>query len=203
MIILAETILYAERNYIRNFRDVGTKKNKWCDELYADFAKQLGLVHDDDIRDFRVAGLAIMLVDDLYPHVDAMNPKGKEDATFQFNFRIGISDLDDECQLVVRQTFGENVKFLPFTLILYPRRCVTNYGKRLQEINDYPNSCEREKSGRSELISVLGDVGSTYDFGSRCLTRIGYSKRVTELLRDGSKQEYIYSKAAIDKMVCD
>ena len=142
-----------------------------------------------------------MLADDLYPHIDAMNPKGLKDLTVQFNFNINLCDLDEDCQLDVRSTFGDDIKALPFTLILYPRRCVTSYGKRLLEINTFPNLCEKEKSGRKKLVSVLGSVGTTLDFSSRCLTRSGYSRRVDELLKEGDQQEYIFSDAAIDKMV--
>ena len=199
--ILADTILYAERNYIKQFRKGLDTENAWCNELYAKFAKQLGLEKEEDIRDFKIAGLAIMLADDLYPHLDAMNPKGIDDLTVQFNFQIDICELDDECQKKVRLAFGDDIQSLPFTLILYPRRCLINYGKRLQAIHDFPNQCEKEKKGRDKLISVLGNVGSTLDFNSRCLTRSGYARRVDELNLAVGQNEYITSKAAIDKMV--
>ena len=142
-----------------------------------------------------------MLADDLHPHLDAMNPKGIDDLTIQFNFQIDIGELDDECQKKVRLAFGDNIESLRFTLILYPRRCLINYGKRLQAINDFPNQCEKEKKGRKAMISVLGDVGSSLDFNSRCLTRSGYSRRTGELNKIEGQNKYIYSKAAVDKMV--
>ena len=142
-----------------------------------------------------------MLADDLHPHLDAMNPKGIDDLTIQFNFQIDIGELDDECQKKVRLAFGDNIESLRFTLILYPRRCLINYGKRLQAINDFPNQCEKEKKGRKAMISVLGDVGSSLDFNSRCLTPSGYSRRTCELNLIEGQNEYISSKAAVDKMV--
>ena len=200
--ILADTILYAERNYIHRFRkDLTEDDNKWCDDLLGEFASQLGLESEEDIKDFKVAGLAVMLADDLYPHIDAMNPKGKDDLTVQFNFPIDIEMLDEECQTLVRLAFGENTTELPVTLILYPRRCLLNYGKRLKDINDFPNLSQKEKKGRKALISVLSDVGSTLDFNSRCFTSGGYSRRVSEITSDDGLREYISSKAAVDKMV--
>ena len=119
--ILAETVLLAERRYIHKFRNDNSKENEWVNELYADFAKQLGLKSDSDINDFKVAGLALMLSDDLNPHVDGMNPKGLDDLTIMFNFQINIAELDAECQDAVRAAFGDNRETLPFTaLILYP-----------------------------------------------------------------------------------
>ena len=200
--ILADIILYAERNYIKKFRNGHDTENAWCKELYEKFARQLGLQYEEDIHDFKVAGLAIMLADNLHPHVDAMNPKGIEDLTVQFNFQIDIVQLDDECKEKVREAFGNEIQSLPFTLILYPRRCLVNYGKRLQAIHDFPNKCDREKRGRSLMISVLGDVGSSLDYNSRCLMRNGYSRRIAELTTIEGQKECISSKAAVDKMVC-
>ena len=74
-------------------------------------------------------------------------------------------------------------------------------GKRLQAINDFPNQCVKEKKGRKAMISVLGDVGSPLDFNSRCLTCSGYSSRTCKLNLIESQNEYISSKAAIEKMV--
>ena len=199
MLVLADTILFAERNYICNFRK--ETRNKWADELLAQFAKQLGLKNEADIVDFKVAGLAIMLADDLNPHIDAMNPKGKNDLTVQFNFPIAVKNLDEDCQNNVRVVFGAATTELPFTLILYPRRCLINYGKRMANIDNFPNLCEREKSGRRALISVLGDVGSTLDYNSRCFTMNGYSRRMGEFINNGISLEYISQKAAVDKMV--
>ena len=51
------------------------------------------------------------------------------------------------------------------------------------------------------MISVLGDVGSSLDFNSRCLTPSGYSRRTCELNLIEGQNEYISSKAAVDKMV--
>ena len=51
------------------------------------------------------------------------------------------------------------------------------------------------------MISVLGDVGSSLDFNSRCLKRSGYSRRTCELNLIEGQNEYISSKAAVDKMV--
>ena len=82
--ILAETVLLAERRYIHKFRNDNAKENEWANELYADFAKQLGLKNDSDLNDFKVAGLAVMLSDDLNPHVDGMNPKGLVTGKIEF-----------------------------------------------------------------------------------------------------------------------
>jgi len=199
--ILADTILYAERNYIKQFRKGLETENSWCNELSAKFAKQLGLEDVKDIQDFKIAGLAVMLADDLHPHLDAMNPKGMDDLTVQFNFQIDIDELNEECKKKIRCAFGDDIQSLPFTLILYPRRCLINYGKRLQAIDDFSNKCEKEKKGRKAMISVLGDVGSSLDFNSRCLTRSGYLRRTCELNKIEGGNEYITSKAAVDKMV--
>ena len=200
--ILAETVLLAERRYIHKFRNDNAKENEWANALYADFAKQLGLKNDSDLNDFKVAGLAVMLSDDLNPHVDGMNPKGLDDLTIMFNFQIGIDELDAECQKAVRAAFGDKRESLPFTLILYPRRCLVNYGNKIKAIKEFPAKCLPEKKGREALIQVLDDVGSTLDYNSRCFTAIGYARRESELSISNSNEEYISSKAAVDKMVC-
>jgi len=56
--ILADTILYAERNYIKHFRKGLNKGNAWCNELYAKFAKQLGL---EDEMTFKTSKLLDLL----------------------------------------------------------------------------------------------------------------------------------------------
>ena len=199
--ILAETVLLAERRYIHKFRNDNSKENEWVNELYADFAKQLGLKSEGDIKDFKVAGLALMLSDDLNPHVDGMNPKGLDDLTIMFNFQINIAELDAECQDAVRASFGDKRETLPFTLILYPRRCLVNYGNKIKAIKEFPAKCLPEKKGREALIQVLNDVGSTLDYNSRCFTTMGYGRRDAELSHPENSGEYIFAKAAVDKMV--
>ena len=71
----------------------------------------------------------------------------------------------------------------------------------MAQIDNFPNLCEKEKSGRRALISVLGDVGSTLDYNSRCFTMGGYSRRTSEFISNGISLEYITQKAAVDKMV--
>jgi hypothetical protein len=199
--LLADVILYAERNYICKFRTKCKEDNEWIDALYSEFANQLGIENDADIKDFRIAGLALMLSDDLNPHVDGMNPKGFHDLTIQFNFQVDIHDLDPECRKLILSTFGESVRTLPFTLILYPRRCLLNYGKKMKAIKDFPTKCLKERKGRAKMVEVLNDVGSTLDYNTRCMTSIGYSRRIGEMFDANISAEFISAKAAVDKMV--
>ena len=88
-----------------------------------------------------------MLADDLHPHLDTMNPKGIDDLTIQFNFQIDIGELDDECQKKVRLAFGDNIESLPFTLILYPRRCLMGNDFKPSMISQ-TNVRKKRKGGR-------------------------------------------------------
>ena len=202
--ILADTILFAERNYIHKFRSMSVERNEWVDDLLHKFASQMGIIDENDVKDFKVAGLAIMLSDDLSPHVDGMNPKGEHDLTVQFNCQIAVSDLDPECQNLVHTSFGHEIAVLPFSLIVYPRKCLVNYGSKMKAISDFPQRCPMERQGRTNLVSVLGDVGSSLDYNTRCFTRDGYSRRVLEMFpKDLPRMEFIHAQAAIDKMVSD
>ena len=142
-----------------------------------------------------------MLSDDLCPHVDGMNPKGLHDLTIQFNFQIEVEDLDHFWQLLIREAFWELIVLLPFTLILYPRRCLINFGNKMKSIQDFPSRCPKEKKGRDTLVTILGDVGSSLDYNSRCFTRDGYSRRERELFLTDRPNEFVFYKAVIDKMV--
>ena len=141
---LADVILFAERNYIHKFRKNSTEDNVWTQELYTKFARQLGLDDEKDLKDFKIGGLALMLSDDLYPHVDGLNPKGNSDLTIQFNFQVFLSELDTETRTLVIETFGKDINSLPFTLILYPRKCVINYGKRQEAVKQFPDECPQD-----------------------------------------------------------
>ena len=198
--LLAETVLFAERNYSHKFRKCSNSDNVWSSKLYAAFAKQLGLIDENDIKDFKIGGLALMLSFDLAAHLDGMNPKGADDLTIQFNFQISISDLDEECQDAIRCAYGATIASLPFTLIPYPRKCIINYGLKQKAIKDFPMKCQKETKGRKAMTEVLNDVGSTLDYNSRCFTRMGYARRVKELSHL-PEVEFISAKAAIDKMV--
>ena len=46
--LLAETVLFAERNYSHRFRKSSNSDNVWSSELYAAFAKQLGLIDENE-----------------------------------------------------------------------------------------------------------------------------------------------------------
>ena len=187
---------------MHKFRAKDVEANRWADDLLAMFARQLGITDANDIKDFKVAGLAIMLADGLNPHVDGMNPKGIHDLTFQFNFQILLSELDTDSQSAIKSIFGDGITALPFTLIIYPRRCHINYGEKMKAISEFPNRCKTERTGRQALVDILGDVGSSYDYNSRCFTRDGYCRREKEMFPENEpNKEYIFAKAAIDKMV--
>lgn len=202
---VAELILYMFRKSPESFKipvkDCETEMLRPRDKLLREFAKQLGLEHDVDLNDFDIAGLAIMIADNLFPHVDGFNPKGKEDVTIQINTSMAIKSFPPNIRQLVRELLPQFKEFIPFTLILYPRRCVISYENRMLSIQKFPSLVPKEIRGRQKIIQILLDVGSTYDYNSRFFTKSGYSKRQTELNNLALGKGYHSGEAAIDKMV--
>ena len=200
---IGNLILYIHRNSPSYFDiptvDGTSQTSRRRDQLLRAFAIQLGLTSDIDLRDFNIAGLAFMIVDDLNPHVDGMNAMGKEDVTIQMNTSIDIQTLPKDMKEMIQTTFPAFDKFVPFTLILYPRRCVIAYEDKMIQIHRFPSLVQKEYRGRSKMMQILMDAGSTYDYNSRFFTQSGYAKRELEV---SSENTWFHSdQAAIDKMV--
>ena len=202
---VADLILYIFRKSPEGFKipvkDSDTENPRPRDKLLREFARQLGLEHEIDLSDFDIAGLAIMIADNLYPHVDGFNPKGKEDVTIQINTSIAIKSFPPNIQELLRELLPQFKDYIPFTLILYPRRCVISYENRMLSIHKFPSLVPKEIRGRQKIIQILLDVGSTYDYNSRFLTLSGYTKTQAELNNFASGRAYHSGEAAIDKMV--
>ncbi len=200
---VGDLILYIHRESPSTFNiptvDPSSQTTRKRDQLLKAFAIQLGLSLDIDLRDFNIAGLAFMIVDDLNPHVDGMNALGKEDVTIQMNTTIDMETLSLEIKILIQTIFKRFERFVPFTLILYPRRCVIAYEEKMIRIHRFPSMVQKEYRGRSKMMQILMDVGSTYDYNSRFFTQSGYAKRENEV----SKEETWFhsEQAAIDKMV--
>ena len=201
---IADLILFIYRKSPDGFvlpeKDKDAREQRPRDKLLREFAKQLGLENEIDLDDFDVGGLAIMIADNLYPHTDVMNPRGKEDVTLQINTSIAIKMFPPSIQALIRILLPNFIDDLPFTLIIYPRRCLISYEKRMLSFRRFPLRVAKETRGRSKLIQILLDVGSTYDYNSRFFTKSGYKKRQMEVLL--AKTNYHFGEAAIDKMVC-
>ena len=202
---VAELILYTFRKSPKGFKipvkDSYSENPRPRDKLLREFARQLGLEHEIDLNDFDIAGLAIMIADNLYPHVDGFNPKGKEDVTIQINTSIAIKSFPPNIQELLRELLPQFKDYIPFTLILYPRRCVISYENRMLSLQKFPSLVPKEIRGRQKMIQILLDVGSTYDYNSRFFTRSGYTKRQADLNNSASGRAYHSGEAAIDKMV--
>ena len=120
-----------------------------------------------------------------------------------------IEEFSPVLQTILKKEFGDDVKSIPVSILLYPRRCVFGYENRVQSIAKYVNivgekDCA-EKVGQKKMVEVLGDVGSTFDYHARFLTCDGYKDRSAEcVLNDNDdefKGKYSQSQAAVDKMV--
>ena len=117
----------------------------------------------------------------------------------QMNTSIDIATLSEDLRSLIRECFPQFDRYIPFTLILYPRRCVIAYKERMVAIHRFPSLVKPEYKGRKKMMEILMDTGSTYDYNSRFFTQSGYAKRQTKV---ASKQMgYHSNEAAIDKMV--
>ena len=120
-----------------------------------------------------------------------------------------IEEFSPVLQTILKKEFGDDVKSIPVSILLYPRRCVFGYENRVQSIAKYVNMVGEkdcaEKVGQKKMVEVLGDVGSTFDYHARFLTCDGYKDRSAEcVLNDNDdefKGKYSQSQAAVDKMV--
>ena len=197
--------MHIEREYFLK-QNNDEQEESWSNEeegktLLDSFAKQLGLVTDEDLKDFKIAGLAGMLAGGLglNPHRDGSNPHGKLDRTIQVNVVIKVVNLSTESQAIVRMYLGNDIEELPFTLILYPRKCHINYANKMAAIKTFTKENPRELIGRSKMVEILNDVGSTLDFNSRCFTVDGYKARLESF--ENVSEGFVTSPAAVDKMV--
>jgi len=197
--------LHIEREYFQKEKN-DEHKERWINEdegntLLESFARQLGLVSDEDLKDFKIAGLAGMLAGGLglNPHRDGSNPHGKLDRTIQVNVVIKVVNLSTQSQSIVATCFGNDIDELPFTLILYPRKCHINYANKMAAIKTFTKENPRELIGRSKMVEILNDVGSTLDFNSRCFTVEGYKARLDSF--ENVSEGFVTSPAAVDKMV--
>ena len=82
-----------------------------------------------------------------------------------------IEEFSPVLQTILKKEFGDDVKSIPVSILLYPRRCVFGYENRVQSIAKYVNMVGEkdcaEKVGRKKMVEVLGDVGSTFDYHTR------------------------------------
>ena len=197
--------MHIEREYFQKENN-DEQEERWINEeegntLLESFAKQLGLVTDKDLKDFKIAGLAGMLAGGLglNPHRDGSNPHGKLDCTIQVNVVIKVVNLSTESQSIVTMCLGNDIEELPFTLILYPRKCHINYANKMAAIKTFTKENPRELIGRSKMVEILNDVGSTLDFNSKCFTVDGYKARLESF--ENVSEGFVTSPAAVDKMV--
>ena len=98
--ILGQIILYMTKYIFKSLptllKEAFTTEDVFELKYLKLFAEQLGLVSEEDISDFKVPAVSIIVNDDLKPHCDSMNPSDElRDVAFVYTTMMQLSSIND------------------------------------------------------------------------------------------------------------
>jgi hypothetical protein len=202
--LIGELLLYITTKVLHKttFNDIFYTTNE--NELYyiREFGRQLLIKKDSDLDRFFVPSISLLINQDLNPHCDSMNPVEKcNDHTVAVSCMIPLSNVPIEFSQVLEKEFKYGI---PFCLVMYKRKALIHYARRMDAINDYIQSNVLESSGRKKLVDLITAVGSQRDYFGRCFSDDGWKQISTDFVHDHSVSNQIKVSTydeSVDKMV--
>lgn len=202
--VIGELLLYVTTQVLpkTTFNNIFHTNNKYELHYIREFGKQLCINNDLDLDRFFVPSISLLINQELNPHCDSMNPVEKyNDHTVALSCQIPMSKVPIEFS----KQFKEEFKYeIPFCLVMYKRKALIYYARRMEALNKYMNSSVLESSGRKKIVNLITSVGSERDYIGRCFSNDGWKQTSTNFVYDHSlynKMKLTTYDEAVDKMV--
>ena len=139
-----------------------TRKSKYEEKYIRMFANQLQITNEDDIHNFGFHAISILINNDLNPHCDSMNPSAPEDDyTLSLSVQVPTSDLPEDIQERAIRKYGSSI---PLCIVVYKRKCLHDYCKRMKKLEEFKNNDLKKKEGREKLIEILSSTYTDSDY---------------------------------------
>ena len=142
-----------------------------CEKEYLElFAKQLNLYDKDDLRDFNIPSISILINSRLNPHCDSKNPISLDhDTTFSITVQVPIQSFS----LLLQQTIpNEFTATIPFCIVMYKRQCLMHLANYERKIQNYIATDDQYSEARKKIIQILSDGYYTdLDYGGLFFTQ--------------------------------
>ena len=162
------------------------------------FGLQLHITREMGLDRFCIPAMSILINQDLNPHYDSMNPvDNHDDFTFSMNLQIPLTYLPPTILSTVKKNFPLGV---PLCVVLYKRKALCNYAKRMLAIDQYAMS----QCGRMKIVELLKQVNYDVDYVGRFFSvdrsKILQQFKVETKLQTVLKNKIFISPEAVDKM---
>ncbi len=202
--VIGKLLLYVTTQVLpkTTFNNIFYTNNRYELHYIREFGKQLRIDNDFDLDRFFVPSISLLINQELNPHCDSMNPVEKNnDHTVALSCQIPVSNVPIEFSKQFKQEFKYEI---PFCLVMYKRKALIYYARRMDALNEYINTSVLESSGRKAIVNLITAVGTERDYIGRCFTNDGWKQTSTNSVYHHSvnnKVKLTTYDEAVDKMV--
>ena len=194
--VLGQIILYMSKHIFKSLPTLLKGAFSTDDEFELKylklFAEQLGLVSEEEISDFKVPAVSIIVNDDLKPHCDSMNPSDEHrDVAFVYTTMMQVSSINDlKVQKELSHVFKDGV--IPLCIILYNRKCLLDLSTKLKRIADYSDIKGRDNIIFPKVLEIFQSSYSDVDYVNNFFTSLPQRRLMVERfsLKKGSIFSY-------------
>ena len=201
---IGKLLVYVQEQILPHtpFPKAFSRKSDYEEKYIRMFANQLKITNEDDIKKFGFHAITILINNDLNPHCDSMNPSSEdEDYTLSLSVQVPISDIPRDVQGEAMRKYGTSV---PLCIVLYKRKCLTDYCKRMTNLNQFKDLYPKKKEGRQKLIDLLSSTYSDTDYVGNFFEKQRWTqkKHSFKVEKGGSvfHAPILVTKEAVDKM---
>ena len=179
------------------FPDIFNHTNQHERKYIEDFGKQLLITKEMGLDRFNIPALSIVVNRDLKPHYDSMNPVDMiDDYTFSINMEIPTENVP----VALKETIKKQYPFsVPLCIVLYRRKALIYYARRMTEIDNYIGQLTNNLNGRNKLVALLRDVGKDTDYIGNFFSSSS-RKSVEKLFKADPKSIYKGEKPFFQKL---
>ena len=133
------------------------------------FAKQLNLYEEDEVHQFNIPAISMLINDEVHPHYDSKNPISSDnDATFSITVQVPVTSLTPLLQQMVNNVYTNTI---PFCIVMYKRQCLMALGNYERKIEEYICSDSTYSDAREKIVHMLSHSYYTdLDYGGLFFT---------------------------------
>ena len=135
-----------------------------CEREYLElFANQLEIHDKNDVKDFLIPAISILINDVLNPHCDSMNPSQQEyDNAMAIIVNISIDKIPERHREFLHNKYPNSV---PVCIVLYRRKCLNYHSNWHIKIDKYLDPEHPSHVGRKKIVDILTTkVNSELDY---------------------------------------
>ena len=183
------------------YANVFKSTNKYEREYLQLFGKQL-LLEGNELSRFCFPAISILVNKDLNPHCDSMNPMQLDvDYTFSLSVQVPITKVPIILQKQIQHLYPYTV---PMCLVIYKRKALVYYCKRMLSVDTYINEVPHKKVGRQKLVEMIRRVGTYADYQGMFFNRTNRTqieKSFNDINHNTYQGKISKVPEAVDKMV--